>query len=216
MKLFMCVCYVRLIDATASLSGQLVQAGDEQLVQASRRHLPVHRVHARAHALPRLSPSPRAASRSPLCGQCARRPRRRRRYRGGQAAAGVAHAAQRGHARRQELHVGCAARLSTHRRARGRAGQMVVVVGVRVRLLVTNRRRSSPHIQHRSRLAISTPARSQQVVARQLEHASFVSSRSLFVPIYTVVPGIEDHSPMCEKPTRPWSCSVIRPDFRIF
>ena len=23
----------------------------------------------------------------------------------------------------------------------------------------------------------------------------------------TVVPGIEDHGPICEKPTRPWSCS---------
>ena len=31
----------------------------------------------------------------------------------------------------------------------------------------------------------------------------------------TVVLGIEDHGPICEKPTRPWSCSVIRPDFRI-
>ena len=32
----------------------------------------------------------------------------------------------------------------------------------------------------------------------------------------TVVPGIEDHGPICEKSTRQWSCSVIRPDFRIF
>ena len=59
-----------------------------------------------------------------------------------------------------------------------------------------------------------------------LECTLILTSVSFFLPSHsiprkitkktTVVPDIEDHSPICEKPTRPCSCSVIRPHFRIF